>query len=235
MKSDLISQEFLVFKIWLFLFNGLFIAFLFIHHQINMLSKSYPQDSLLVSNAYLFLLFSVLLFILDFSLTKSKACRFLYLLYQKNFTLKKYFFSEQNVNSLLIAKYRASNYGEYLFSFFLLLSSWLLLIILSTLCEEENLIYYSYFYILFAYPTLYFLLYYIFTISIIKNSAKMPLQYACSIGIINSQEIENYEAEKNKIISHNIKTEQACLSEKIIINKDKQSSRTINRTRNSRL
>lgn len=63
----------------------------------------------------------------------------------------------------------------------------------------------------------------------------MPLHYACSIGIINSQEIENYEAEKNKIISHNIKTEQACLSKKIIINEDNQPSRTINRTRNSRL
>lgn len=164
MKYDLISQDFLRLKKMIFIFNGFFIAFLFVLHQINMLLQSYPQDSLLVSNAYLFLLFSVLLFILDFSLTKSKVCRFLYLLYQKNFTLKKYFFSEQKVNSLLIAKYRTSDYGEYLFSFFLLLASWLILIILSTLCEEENLTYYSYLYILFAYPTLYlfsFILYYI--------------------------------------------------------------------------
>jgi len=121
--------------------------------------------------------------------------------------------------------------------------SWLFLIILSTLCEEENLTYYSYLHILFAYPTLYFLLYHIFTnqirkassfrgryitSSIIKKSTKMPLQYACSISIINSYEIEDYEAERNKLILKNIKAEKTSLSEKIIINKNNQPSRKIN-------
>lgn len=229
MKYDLISQDFLRLKRWIFIFNGVFIACLFVFHQINnMVSTPYPQDSLLVSNAYLLLYFSVLLFILDFFLTKSKICRFIYLLCKKNFTLKKYFFSEQNINDLLIAKYRTSDYREYLFSFFLFMASWLFLIILSTWCEEENLIYYSYLYILFAYPTLYFLLYYIFTSSIIKKSAKMPLQYACSIGIINSYEVEHYEAERNKLILQTIKIEKTSLSEKIITNKNNQSSQKIN-------
>lgn len=216
-------------KMLLFIVNIAFIIFLAIQKELSLLSSAYTEDSILVSNRYCLLSISLFLFFIDFVLKQLPISRLFYF-FRKKLILKQNFFREEDITFLLIAKYRSDAYSDlfYFLSFMFFFISWIFLIVLSAF-ENQNFIDYSVLYILFAYPVLYLLLYYISSCYVIKISSQISLNSAFSLSIINSselieQEMHDYEIERNEIVSKRITNERKSLSKKISIDKNSQYS-----------